>query len=96
MSTLAHITTDNGRLIVSGQLNFSTTKTLWQASLPLLNELTEWHFDLAKVVSSNSAGVALLIEWLKYAKRSKKIISFTRIPQQLQTIAAISGVSQLL
>jgi phospholipid transport system transporter-binding protein len=94
--TVAHIIADNGRLIVSGQLNFATIKKLWKASLPLLASQTELHFDLSKVLSSNSAGIALLIEWMKYAKQHQKTITFERIPAQLQSIAAVSGVTSIL
>lgn len=96
LPTVAHIVADNGRLVVSGQLNFATAKKLWNASLPLLAIHNELHFDLAKVLSSNSAGIALLIEWVKYARRHQKIITFERLPTQLQSIAAVSGVSEIL
>lgn len=96
LPTVAHIVADNGRLVVSGQLNFATAKKLWNASLPLLAMHNELHFDLAKVLSSNSAGVALLIEWIKYAKQHQKMITFERIPAQLQSIAAVSGVTAIL
>ncbi len=86
------ITNQNGRLIVSGDLNFLTVPILWEHSLPLLSALQELHFDLEKVTSSNSAGVALLIEWMKYAKSAKKKISFSHVPLQLTSIIQAAGV----
>lgn len=96
MTTIAHIYSQHGRLMVSGQLNFSSANKIWNASLPLLANQQEWHFDLSKVISSNSAGLALLIEWIKYAKQMNKVISFTRLPEQLQSIARIAGVEHFI
>ncbi len=92
----ANILNQNGRLIISGDLNFSTVTTLWKQSLPLLSAVEEINFDLSQVKSSNSAGLALLLEWLKYAKRVKKTIRFSEIPNQLKSILSAGGIEDLI
>jgi len=89
----ARIVNQNGHLIVSGDLNFLTVPLLWEQSLPLLSAYLELNFDLEKVTSSNSAGIALLIEWIKYAENSHKKINFYHISPQLSSIMNALGVS---
>jgi phospholipid transport system transporter-binding protein len=88
-----HITLQNDRLVVTGDLNFATVMDLWEQSLPLLAQCQRLDFDLSKVVSSNSAGLALMIEWIKQAKHSNKAITFYSLPRQLASIASVSGIA---
>jgi phospholipid transport system transporter-binding protein len=87
------IVKQNGRLMVSGDLNFKTVPTLWMQSLPLLAEINDLHFDFEQIRFSNSAGIALMIEWMKYAKDAQKNISFHHIPLQLDSIINATGVN---
>ncbi|HSW69345.1 MAG TPA: STAS domain-containing protein [Gammaproteobacteria bacterium] len=86
MNEAVGIVNEEGRLVISGDLNFLTVPMLWKNSLPLLAALPELNFDLKNIRSSNSAGAALLVEWMKYAESSKKKISFNDIPAQLNSI----------
>jgi len=88
----ASIENKNSHLIISGDLNFLTVPLLWKQSLPLLAVSQELNFDLENITFSNSAGLALLIEWIKYAKQSKKNIHFHHIPSQLDSMIKASGV----
>ncbi len=92
---MATLVDENGRLTVSGELNFETVTTLWKQSLLFLAKYPVIHIDLSKVTTSNSAGLALLVEWLKYGKREKKTIHFSGIPLQLQSIAEVANVGFL-
>jgi phospholipid transport system transporter-binding protein len=90
----AHAYCEGNQCFVTGDLDFSTVEKLWKESLPLLAQLREIKFDLSKVTSANSAGITLLIEWLKYADREKKSVSFANIPATIMSLAAISGVDK--
>jgi phospholipid transport system transporter-binding protein len=52
--------------------------------------------DLAGVTASDSAGLALLIEWLSVAKSAGRSLRFENIPSQLQQLARLSEVEELL
>ena len=93
MSKAAMTADEKGQLIVSGELNFATIVGLWNQSLPLFTNRSQIDIDLSQVTQSNSAGIALLVEWIKYAKRTNKPILFHGIPAQLQSIAAVAGVA---
>ena len=92
----ANIVVENNTLIVSGKLNFSTVMTLWNESLPLIANYAALHFDLSRVTTANSAGLALLLEWIKRAQHEKKSITFDHVPAQLRSIATVSGIDKML
>lgn len=91
-----NIAIQQDRLIVSGDLDFASVMIVWTQSLPLMQSLSELNFDLTAVSSSDSAGLALLVEWIKYAKRSKKSIQFNHIPEKLKSIISAAGVDKVL
>lgn len=93
---MASITLENERLLVTGDLNFKTVLGLWSQSLSLISQCQQLDFDLSNVMTSNSAGLALIIEWIKLAKRTGKAISFHDIPPQLISIAAVSGFGAII
>ena len=86
----------NGYLNVSGELNFFSVMNLWYSSLPLLKNKTSLLFDFSNVTSANSAGLALLLQWQRYAKKHEQTISFNNMPAQLVSIASVAGVEEIL
>jgi phospholipid transport system transporter-binding protein len=82
--------------VISGELNFTTAVKLWNESLALMAKASQLNFDFTAVTNSNSAGIALLLEWVKYAKQHQKSIRFNNIPKQLNSIIAVSGISKVL
>lgn len=92
----ASITCENNCLFVSGELNFMTVMELWKQSLPLLANCTKLCFNLSKITSANSGGLALLLEWVKYAKSHGKSIQFDHVPSYLKSIAAVSSIDKII
>jgi phospholipid transport system transporter-binding protein len=82
--------------VISGELNFTTAVKLWDESLALMAKVSQLNFDFTAVTNSNSAGIALLLEWVKYAKLQQKSIRFNNIPKQLQSIITVSGIAKVL
>ena len=52
--------------------------------------------DLAGVTGSDSAGLALLIEWLSVAKAAGRALRYDNTPMQLQQLARLSEVDHLI
>ncbi|MFU8797139.1 MAG: STAS domain-containing protein [Gammaproteobacteria bacterium] len=52
--------------------------------------------DLQQVTRADSAGVALLIEWIRFAKQQNRSIQFEHLPEQLLTLMRVSGLDILL
>ncbi len=84
------------QIIVSGELNFSTVPDLQKKSELLFEDEKTLDIDLSGITGSNSAGLALLIEWIRYSKKQNKPISLHHIPEQLMSIAKVSGVSAII
>jgi len=52
--------------------------------------------DLAAVGELDSSALALLLAWLREAKRLGRALTFTNLPQGLTIIASLYGVADLL
>ncbi len=80
--------------VIEGELNMQTVPSLSQQLVKLFPQIEEQNitFDLTSVTRSDSAGVALLVEIIQLAKSSNLNLSFTELPQQMQDIAALSGL----
>lgn len=96
MNGSANLINHDDRLKISGDLNFSSVPKLWQQSLALLSRCKELNFDFSDVTSVSSAGLALLIEWQKYAVKNKKPCRFFHVPSQLISIADAAGIKNLI
>ena len=86
----------DGDFVLQRDLTFATVNEILTQSLPLFSGQTSISVDLEQVGESDSAGLALLIEWVSWANENDCDIRFENIPQQLKTIAEISEVSGLI
>ena len=84
------------RLVVEGELDFTTVVALLGDAQPLLEAGTDVRIDLQGITRSDSAGLALLIEWMRTAQRLDKAIQFLNIPPQMLDIARVSSLDQVL
>lgn len=88
----------DGSYLISGALTFDTVPQMYAYS----NKLFERHdadaltLDLQGVQRTDSAGLALLMDWVRSARRHNKAIRFQNIPTQMLAIARLSGVEDLL
>jgi len=86
---------DDGRLLVSGELSMKTVPALLKKNQ--LHDISGTiNIDLQDVERADSAGVALLIEWQRTARQQQQKICFQNIPSQMLAIARLSGVDELL
>jgi phospholipid transport system transporter-binding protein len=87
---------DNQRYLVSGELTLDSASAVLAESGPLFDKAPQLDIDLAQVSRADSAGLALLITWMRQAKQSDKNISFTHLPAQMLAIAKASGLDAIL
>lgn len=92
----ASITLKSDCLQVSGEIDFATAVSLWNESLPLLAQCKTLSFDFSNVNKANSAALALLLEWIKYASSKQKQIIFQHLPAQLMSVAKVAGIEGAL
>ena len=81
---------------VAGALTFETVPDLYQNSSSWFEGAGELILDLAQVERTDSAGLALLIEWLRRAQVENRTLRFANIPAQVQTLIRINGLQDAL
>ncbi|HED19827.1 MAG TPA: STAS domain-containing protein [Gammaproteobacteria bacterium] len=86
----------NGRLEISGDLNFDSVAGLWRKCHTQFSGCETLDIDLSGVQRSDSAGVALLVDCLRQAHQSGKAIRFFNIPTQMLALARVSSLDQVL
>ncbi len=85
----------DGVLEVGGRMTFQTVPELAQRSAALFNgDATTLTLDLSKVSLADSAGLALMLEWMKQARLAKRDIKFLNLPDQVKRLIRVSGLNQ--
>ncbi|HEY3850138.1 MAG TPA: STAS domain-containing protein [Steroidobacteraceae bacterium] len=84
------------RARVGGALEFSTVTALLPSGTEAIEQGRASALDLSGVTASDSAGLALLIEWLSVAKAAGRILRYENIPSQLRQLSVLSDVDELL
>lgn len=84
------------RLMASGELSFATAGQALRDGLALLPSAGRCTIDLAGITSADSAGLAVLIEWLSVADDRGSTLVFESVPAQLRAIARISDLEEMI
>ncbi len=82
--------------LVSGDLNFDTVPDLLEQSHELMGRSCRCDADLAAVGEMDSAGLGLLLEWLREARASGGDIRFHNIPDDIMSLARVCGLESVL
>lgn len=86
----------DGHFAVTGEMTFDTAEKLLRLSEEPFEEHTQLEIDLSGVTDSDSAGLALLLEWVTWANHSVREIRFTGVPDKIRAIAKTTEVEGLL
>jgi phospholipid transport system transporter-binding protein len=94
------------RLDVRGALTFSTARRAYEAGCRFMGDRANGtaasssagtlQIDCAGVTESDSAGLAVLIEWLAAAGRAGRHVRYSNLPEGIRATAAISDVAAFL
>ena len=88
---------DGNTLYLAGILNFDTV-------ISLNSDVSDWFrgrsstdciADLAGVEYSNSAGIALLLSWMRLAADAGSALTLCNVPADMLALAAVGGLSSL-
>ena len=85
-----------GRFALAGAMTFDTAGQLLRISERLFDEHTRIEMDLSEVMATDSAGLALMLEWITWANHAVKEIRFTGTPDKITAIAKTTEVESLL
>jgi phospholipid transport system transporter-binding protein len=85
-----------GHFALDGEMTFETAERILLASEEPFEQHTRIEVDLAGVTRSDSAGLALLLEWITWANHTVREIRFLSMPERVLAIARTTEVEQLL
>jgi phospholipid transport system transporter-binding protein len=86
-----------GGYLIAGALDFENVPRILERATEIFTEGTaSISIDLGGVTRADSAGLALLVEWMRVAHRHHRNIVFRNIPAQMSAIAKVSGLERIL
>ncbi len=86
-----------GQFLLQGEINMNTVPELLTTSQTLFANLQgDVSVDLAAVSRSDSAGLALLLAWMRLAQTNNFTLHFRNLPEQMRQIARVSELEELL
>ncbi len=82
---------------VSGALTFQTAQDYLADSRSWLSgQQGTATIDLSGVSRVDSAGIALLLEWLRLARERGRDVHFTGVPDQVRHLIQVNGLARIL
>lgn len=87
-----------GRVVVTGELTFASAREARQLGILVLesSHAARLVVDCGAVTRADSAGLAVLLDWLAWGRRKSRGVSLENLPASLLAIAKISEVDGLL
>lgn len=85
-----------GRFSLRGRMAFDTAGQILRDSESPFEKHTRIEVDLSGVDETDSAGLALLLEWITWANHTVREIRFTSMPEKIKAIAKTTEVDELL
>ena len=76
-----------GQFSLSGEMSFKTAEQILRSSEELFEQHTRLEIDLSNVTLADSAGLALLLEWITWANHTVREIRYRKIPERVLAIA---------
>ena len=96
MSDFELVDEGDDRFAVRGAMSFATANALLRKSESLFARHESLVIDLSGVNKSDSAGLALIVEWKSQASSRNAAISIEGVPETMVAIAKTSEVEDLL
>lgn len=86
---------EGDKIELEGPVTLATVPELAAAGTPLILQGPAV-LDFAKVTEVDSAAVALALEWLRQAGLAGTTLQLANIPEAMQNLAGLYGVSEFL
>ena len=88
--------TGDADFALSGELSFHTVSQLLNDSAEPFRRLSAFRIDLSGVTRADSAGLSLLVEWMRDAAARNQVVEYRHLPRQMLDIAATCGLDTIL
>ena len=86
----------DGRFGLTGDVSFATAEAILRKSNQMFAQHEKVEVDLSAVEKTDSAGLALLLEWISLAAKRGRQIRYTQIPEKIHAIAVTAEIDELL
>lgn len=88
----------SGRIMVTGELTFASARDARQLGILVLDSSRAQTLviDCSGVTRADSAGLAVLLDWMAWGRRQSRPVTLEHLPASLIAIARISEVDELL
>jgi len=98
MAARAELAVRDDVIAISGVLDFDSVVELEAAGQRWLSDTApvDCQLDLAGVTYSSSAGIALLLGWLRTAQQAKKHLHIRNMPADMAALVRVGGLDNLL
>lgn len=83
------------RLVLEGAVTLDSVPALLAQGLALIDR-DEVRIDLAGVTNVDSSAVAMLLEWIRAARRAGRRVVYLNLGNSLESLVALYGVTDLL
>lgn len=90
------VTHEAGRIVLRGQLGFSSVPEFWAQRASLMHDAEELVLDLAELTQSDSSGLACLLNLQGELAKAGRRLKLLNVPAQLLNLARVSGVEAIL
>lgn len=90
------IISENNKFFISGEINFANVMFVYQRSLIEFIKSKQLAIDFSQLQSCDSSVLALIIEWIKFAKEHHKPIQFYNLSADVLAIAKVTGLDHLI
>ncbi len=89
---------EDDAVLVSGPLTFDNAVQIHAEGNAFIKQskANPCVFDLSGVTQAGSAGVSLLLSWLRYARARSIELVFSNVPPGLLGVAQVSGIDEIL
>ena len=86
----------DGRYRLAGDLGFGAAADVLQRGREAFAGQSAVRVDLTEVSDTDSAGLAVILQWVREARREGRDLRFAHLPKRLADLARISGVSDFV
>ncbi|MHB8622711.1 MAG: STAS domain-containing protein [Sulfuricaulis sp.] len=86
----------DGGFEIAGTVTFQTVPQFLKYTDKWLHDGTgAVTIDMHDIALADSAGLALMVEWLQLARAANRDMAFTNIPEQVRELIRVNGLQQV-
>ncbi|MAZ44567.1 MAG: anti-anti-sigma factor [Legionellales bacterium] len=86
----------DGVISISGPLDRHTVKSAYEKANVYFNGSQKITIDLTDVARTDSAGLALLLAWVRRSRTQEVTLTFINLPEKMKELGRVSGLDQIL